>query len=134
MFGMLQTLEMERFGYPDVHRLVVDAYAAQHPGPGAERRDRQSVFVHLASIHLVVEEGRTSTEAGELLRRLTSGRPEFPLLQRSDPGAIDLRHAWDAVDLGDYERRVREWAVAVWTSYEPSHAVIRRAATQDFSG
>ena len=28
---MLQTLEMERYGYPDVHRLVVDAYAAQHP-------------------------------------------------------------------------------------------------------
>jgi len=128
LFGMLQTLEIERYGYPNVHRLVVDAYAAQHPGPGVERRDRQSVFVHLASIHLVVNEGRPAAEAGALLRRLTEGRPEFPLLQRHDAGAIDLRYAWDAVDLADYERRVREWAAAVWTSYEPSHDVIRRLA------
>ena len=128
LFGLLQTLEMERYGYPEVHRLVVDAYAAQHPGPGVERRDRQSVFVHLASIHLVLEEGRTSADASELLRRLTQGRPEFPQLQRAHPGLLDLRHAWDAADLADYEKRVREWADAVWTSYEPSHDIIRRAA------
>jgi hypothetical protein len=123
---MLQTLEMERYGYPNVHRLVVDAYAAQHPGPGVERRDRQSVLVHLASIHLVINEGRPAAEAGALLRRLTEGRPEFPLLERHDPGAIDLRHAWDAGDLADYVTCVREWAGAVWASYEPSHDVIRR--------
>jgi len=129
---MLQTLEMERYGYPDVHRLVVDAYAAQHPGPGVDRRDRQSVFVHLASIHLVIEEGRACSEAGALIRRLTEGRPEFPLLRRNGAGAIDLRHAWEASDLVDYERRVHEWAEAVWTSYEPSHDHIRRATSQAY--
>ena len=129
---MLQTLEMERYGYPDAHRLGVDAYAAQHPGPGVERRDRQSVLVHLASIHLVIEEGRVVAEAAEALRRLTRGRPEFPSLRRRDAGALDLRHAWEAVDLADYERRVREWAEAVWTSYGPSHEIIRDAAAQAY--
>src|SRR4051794_33806382 len=127
---MLQTLEMERYGYPEVHRLVVDAYAAQHPGPGVERRDRQSVLVHVASIHLVINSGRTSAEAGALLRTLTQGRPEFPLLRRHGAGAIDLRHAWEAADLADYEGRAREWATAVWMSYEPSHDLIERLTTQ----
>jgi hypothetical protein len=104
---------------------VVDAYAAQHPGPGVERRDRQSVFVHLASIHQVLEQGRTSAEAGDVLKRLTQGRPEFPLLRRLNSGTLDLRHGWEAVGFGDYARRVREWAVAVWTSYEPSHDLVR---------
>jgi hypothetical protein len=48
IFGQLQADESLRFGYPPVHRLVVDAYMAQHPGDGSDRRDRQSVFVHLA--------------------------------------------------------------------------------------
>ena len=87
-------------------------------------------FVHLASIHLVIEEGRTSAQAGALLRGLTQERPEFPPLRRNGAGAIDLRHAWEASDLVDYERRVREWAEAVWASYEPSHELIRRATSQ----
>lgn len=130
LFGLLQTLEMERYGYPAVHRLVVDAYAAQHPGPGVERRDRQSVLVHLASIHLVLEAGRSSADAAALLRRLTQDRPEFPLLARNGPGVLDLRHAWDAVDLEDYERRVRAWAAAVWASYEPSQEIVRLAVAR----
>jgi hypothetical protein len=126
LFGMLQTLETERWGYPEVHRLVVDAYAAQHPGDGADRRDRQSVFVHLASICCVLERGATSREAVDVLRRMTreAGR-DYPRLVRSGSGQLDLRHAWDASDLPDYGHRCREWASAVWDSYAPSHRVVR---------
>lgn len=49
-FGQLQAEEARRFGYPAVHRLVVDAYMAQHPGDGTDRRDRRSVFVHLVDL------------------------------------------------------------------------------------
>ena len=43
-FGQVQADEALRFGYPPAHRLVVDAYMAQHPGNGSDRRDRQPVF------------------------------------------------------------------------------------------
>ena len=33
-FGALQADEMSRFGYPPVHGLAVDAYAASHGGDG----------------------------------------------------------------------------------------------------
>jgi hypothetical protein len=37
-----------------VHRLTVDAYAAQHPGE-PEARSIQSVWVHLAGLYLTLE-------------------------------------------------------------------------------
>jgi Family of unknown function (DUF5946) len=126
LFGMLQTMETERWGYPQVHRLAVDAYAAQHPGDGKDRRDRQSVFVHLASICCVLERGAPAREAIGVLRRMSrDAKREYPALCRSGPGALDLRHAWDATDLADYERRCRAWARAVWDAYAPSQAAVR---------
>jgi hypothetical protein len=41
LFGQIQADEAVRFGYPPAHRLVVDAYMAQHPGDGEDRPDRQ---------------------------------------------------------------------------------------------
>jgi hypothetical protein len=129
LFGMLQTLEMERFGYPRAHRVVVDAYAAQHPGDGTDRRDRQSVVVHLTSLCLLTERGADPSYAASVLRRMTSdaGR-DFPMPERLGPGELDLRHAWEAESLESYERRAREWGQAVWASYAPAaHATVRAA-------
>jgi Family of unknown function (DUF5946) len=55
VFGEVQADESLRFGYPPEHRLVVDAYMAQHPGDGRARRDRQSVFVHLVALCAVLD-------------------------------------------------------------------------------
>ena len=60
-FGELQADELSRFGYRGVHRLVVDAYMAQHPGDGGDRRDRQSVFVHLVGCALCSSAARELT-------------------------------------------------------------------------
>ena len=126
-YGMLLALETERWGYPDAHRLVVDAYSAQHPGPGQDRRDRQSIFVHLASICLIVEFGSSSRRGLDLIRRMTRGsRCQYPALTRHGPGGLDLRHAWEATDLKDYQARSEQWATAVWESYGPSQPVIRQ--------
>src|ERR1700743_1357257 len=57
MFGAVQADEALRFGYPSAHRMVVDAYMAQHPGDGNDRRDRQSVFAHLVGLCAVLEHG-----------------------------------------------------------------------------
>jgi hypothetical protein len=82
MFGELQADELQRFGYPPAHRLVVDAYMAQHPGDGRDRRDRQSVFVHLAGPYALLELGLPAKRATDVLGRVVDGRDDFPILRR----------------------------------------------------
>jgi Family of unknown function (DUF5946) len=121
-FGALQADEMARFGYPPVHGLAVDAYAASHGGDGSERRDRQSVAIHLLALRAVLEEGESSERRIALLRRLADQKADWPKLDR--PGgvpALNLTHARDASGLDDYTGRVREWASAVWAFWTPQH-------------
>lgn len=122
----MQADELTRFGYPDAHRLVVDAYMAQHPGDGHDRRDRQSVFFHLASICALTERSLPLGFASRLLSRLTEGRPELPLLTRSSsPGELNVLHMVGAADLDDYTSRAQEWAAAVWDSWREQYDLIR---------
>ena len=138
-FGEVQADEAQRFRYPSAHRVVVDAYMAQHPGDGSERRDRQSVFVHLLGLCAVLEDGLPDPYATRLLGRLISGHHgEFPVLQRCDgPGPLTILHMVGARDLDDYERRAREWATAIWNSWSSQHELIRtelRAELADARG
>ena len=124
-FGALQAREHEQWGYPPVHGLAVDAYAASHGGDGSERRDRQSVAIHLAALCAVLERGISFDARIALLQRLTTPKREFRRLERP-PGlpALTFLHAAAASDLDDYTRRVREWAVAVWTFWTPAHPAV----------
>ena len=125
-FGALQASELERWGYPPVHGLAVDAYAASHGGDGAERRDRQSVVIHLAALCAVLERGISSDARIALLQRLTTPKRDFPRLERP-PGvpALTFEHAAGARDLDEYERCVRDWAQAVWEFWTPAHPTVR---------
>lgn len=130
-FGEVQADESRRFGYPPVHRLVVDAYAAQHPGDGSDRRDRQSVFVHLVALCAVLERRLPPATATRLLGALVRGRPDFPVLSRAGgPGSLTVLHMLGAADVVDYERRAHEWAAAVWESWAEQRDAIRRALAQ----
>jgi hypothetical protein len=127
-FGEVQADEMTRFRYPPAHRLVVDAYMAQHPGDGTDRRDRQSVFVHLTGLCAVLVLDVPPPVATDALRRLLAEHEEFPLVERGpDRGALTVLHMVGAADLDDYSRRAREWAEAVWASWDTQHAAIRDA-------
>jgi hypothetical protein len=125
-FGALQADEMARFGYPPVHGLMVDAYAASHGGDGSARRDRQSVCLHLMALCAVLERGMTSPARIALLRRLTEGRPDWPRLDRPDrTPALSHTHVAGATDLDEYTGRVRAWAGAVWSSWSGEHERVR---------
>jgi len=100
-FGEIQADEALRFGYPPAHRLVVDAYMAQHPGDGRDRRDRQSVFVHLAGLCAVLEEGAPPRLATDCLRRVLRAHTDFPALKRrAGAGALNVLHVAGSRDLG----------------------------------
>lgn len=128
-FGEVQAAEAQRFGHPAAHRLVVDAYMAQHPGDGRDRRDRQSVFVHLVGLCAVLEHGLPQPFATSLLGQVIRQRGgDFPTLQRTGaPGSVTVLHMAGAADPTDYERRALEWATSVWASWSAQHELIRSA-------
>jgi len=125
-FGALQADETARFGYPLVHGLIVDAYAASHGGDGTERRDRQSVCVHLIALCAVIDGAATPRGRVALLQRLTRRKVEWPVLNRP-PGVPELSHAHAAGAAGaeDYTQRAREWAGAIWSFWSSEHDRIR---------
>jgi hypothetical protein len=129
LFGRIQADEALRFGYAPVHRVVVDAYMAQHPG-GHDRRDRQSVFVHLAALCVMLERHLPPAQATSMLRRVLRDRNDFPVLVRDHgPGELTVVDLIGANDVADFEHRALVWGQAVWQSWAPQHALIREAVT-----
>ena len=124
-FGELQADETARFGYPPMHGLAVDAYATSHGGDGVDRRDRQSVCIHLMALCAVIERDETAAGRIALLQRLTARKLQWPALERRDGvPALDHTHVAGAADLEDHGERVRAWAGAVWSFWANEHARI----------
>ena len=127
-FGSLRADEALRFPTSPLNNLAVDAYMAQHPGDGTDRRDRQSVFVHLASICAVLEHGASPAHSPDVLRRVLAGQTDYPVLGRSHgPGDHTIRDVLDAPDQPTHDTRVRAWAASVWDAWRDRWPVIRDA-------
>lgn len=107
-----------------VHQLVVDAYAAQHPGDGSLLQQVQSVGLHLMTLCLFVEQGADPALGTALHRRMVR-RPTFTRLERSGPGAL----TWQHMPKGSGSKGVRDaaygWGQAVWATYEDSQPTVR---------
>jgi hypothetical protein len=115
----------------------VDAYAVQHPG-GADhdRRQRQSVAVHLVALCLLLECGQPPQQAAARRGRTSQavlarlGRPDWPYL--APPAALgavtaaDVRSARTPAEL---ESRAEAWLESAWTAWAPHHGTVRSWAT-----
>jgi hypothetical protein len=127
-FGALRSDEMLRFPVSAQNNLVVDTYMAQHPGDGTDRRDRQSVFVHLVSMCAVLERGASPARSPEVLRAVLARATAFPVLRRAHgPGDLTVLSATDATTVEDHDARVRAWAGSVWETWREHHRAIRAA-------
>ena len=119
---------MRRFSYSAAHGLVVDAYMGQHPDDGTDRRDRQSVFVHLIGICAALERQAPQDRVKDLFARVLDQQADFPSLSASHgPGALTVLHMVDAPDVTDYEQRAHDWGLAVWETWSDEHERIRLA-------
>jgi hypothetical protein len=114
-----------------LHQLTVDAYGAQHAGsPTGERR----VVYSVVGLCLAVEHGWTGTQVRELHARMGPPQPAWPRFIDPAPGpatltVLDVAMAGvrrDSVE--GHERAIDTWARAVWDSWAPRHAEIRRLA------
>lgn len=123
-YGELLSLDYatpERMAF---HQLVVDAYAAQHPGSGALPQQVQSVGLHLMTLCLFLEHGTDPALGPELHRRMIR-KPRFSRLSRSGPGAS----SWQRVAAADATEQARDaayaWARDVWETYRAEQATVR---------
>lgn len=122
LYGELLAREYGELAYQSVHRLTVDAYAAQHPGR-SERRSRQSVAVHLMRLCLALERGATPDFSKRLMRSLTGD--DYPWLEPPRPiGSITVRDVLVARGADEHAHRVKEWAADVWRAWSPHHTTV----------
>lgn len=128
IFGEVMAKEYGEYHYPAVHRLTVDAYAAQHPGTPS-RRSIQSVAVHLISLHLILERDFSSPMATEAIRQVLRQRERFVWL---DPppsmGPTTVLDVRAARDVAEHERLVWQWSRSVWAAWSPHQPTVRNWA------
>ena len=119
--------DYERFA--PVHRLTVDAYAAQHPGTFSPQAIG-SVGVHLVRLHLQLERGLPHDRANDAMLH-TSSRLKKDFVWLDPPahlGDVTVLDVLEAEDPDDHMARVRAWAASVWEAWTPHQDTVRRWA------
>jgi hypothetical protein len=110
-------------------QLIVDAYAAQHPGvPGPQ--SSQSVAVHLMSLCAQLEHGLAAEHATARMQTYLVGtdrrRRTFDWLEPpTSLGAITVLDLLPATSAQDFAVRADHWARSVWAAWAPYHAQVR---------
>src|SRR5919108_6560139 len=75
-YGTILARDYGEYNYPSVHRLVVDAYAVQHPGKPM-RQAIQSVAVHLVGLYLSLEKDMDAKQVTQAIGRATKFSDKF---------------------------------------------------------
>lgn len=124
IYGEVLNREYGELGRPPEHRLIVDAYAAQHPGRESLQAIR-SVAAHLIVLHLVFECGMPPSKATRVLQRY-SKRPEYVwLTPPMDRGAVTVMDLHAAHQKEHYAQVRADWATSVWGAWSDHHEIIR---------
>ena len=127
-YGQVLAREYETPELRPVHRLSVDAYAAQHPG-GDSRQAIQSVGVHLARLCLFFEGGLSPEAANEAMLRI--GREKSAMRKLARPASLGSVTVADVVAARTVEQHAaaaRLWARTAWGAWVEHHATIRQWA------
>jgi hypothetical protein len=118
----LSAYDMERARPDFLHQEVVDAYAAQHPGPPAKPI---STWFALVGLHLALDLGLTGKGVQRAHMKLGRHKRKWPALARPDD--LSCMTAADVMrELpGDTrDRGLIRWANQVWQCWTPVHAAI----------
>lgn len=109
--------------YPEIHRLTVDAYAAQHPTFVPNQKSAQSVTVHLIGIYLALFKKMKPDDINKWINRFLHLREEpFEwLTPPPDLGAITVADVAMATNMEDHVKIVNKWARSVWKAWTPYH-------------
>jgi hypothetical protein len=108
-----------------VHRLTVDAYAAQHPGVPT-RKTIQSAWVHLAGLYLTVQEGRANQYATRVIGMVAAHSDHLSwLAPPTSLGTVTIVDIESTRGISDHEAAVRRWARDVWDAWKQHHQTVQ---------
>ena len=125
-YGEILARDYSEFNYPPVHRLVVDAYAVQHPGKPM-RQAIQSVAVHLIGLYLSLEKGLDAKKVTQAIGRATQFSEGFVWLDPpANMGSITVADVVRTRTLEEYDCLGRDWAKSAWDAWGMHHALIRK--------
>lgn len=131
-FGEVLAREFGDISFGRVHRNSVDVYAVQHPGTD-DRRERQSVAVHLVGICHWLEHGLEVEQLNAITQRLASEDRPWPWLTPPDGYAMTVVDLLVARDGPEHVELVRRWAETTWEAWAAHHGTIRSWAVESLA-
>ncbi len=130
LYGEVLAREYGDPAFMAVHRLTVDAYAAQHPGL-PERRTIQSINLHLVALYLSLER---RLNPGFITRAIAALTRETTRLEWLEPppslGEMTVADVAAASTPEAHGRLVADWAGSVWRAWAPHHRRVIGLAEQ----
>lgn len=125
LYGELLAHEYAELGYPECHRLTVDAYAVQHPGT-RESRSIQSVGTHLSGLYLVLERGLDGPAATAMKNRVLATGPRFVWVSPPHPdSALTVKDVLSMRREMPHCDAIEAWARSVWDAWELHHETVQ---------
>jgi hypothetical protein len=108
-----------------IHQLVVDAYAAQHSGPGL--KPITTAFA-LIGLYLTFERGFTGREVqrAHMVLGRTGRWPHFHPPDRK--AAVTVLDVLRGITTANYRGKIERWGRAVWETWSAEHGNIARLA------
>jgi CTP:molybdopterin cytidylyltransferase MocA len=123
-FGEVLAREFGDTTFGRVHRHTVDVYAIQHSGTD-DRRQRQSVALHLIGVCHWLEHGIEVHRLNGITQRLASEDRPWPWLMPPKGYAMTVVDLVGARDGAEHVRLVRRWAETTWNAWAAHHGVVR---------
>lgn len=136
-FTQLLGYERDVYGFPDENRLVVDAYAVQHPQNselqkklGISKRSIaasvQSVAVHLIALYCALEKKMPLKKVTQQMALLLFKGIVFePLEPPADLGLITVADFSPDFTVEEYKEFACNWAHEAWNAWAPYHDTVR---------
>ncbi|MCA8962977.1 MAG: hypothetical protein KDC38_20785 [Planctomycetes bacterium] len=124
LYGELLVRAHSEPRWPTEHRLIVDIYAAQHPGTESLQAIR-SVAGHSIVLCLVLEQDLPLSRIAEVLRRTVKNPRLHWLTPPQSLGEITVVDLYRERDPDRYGALCLAWARCVWAAWSEHHETIR---------
>jgi uncharacterized protein DUF5946 len=126
VYSEILAREYGYFRLARLHRLAVDAYAAQHPGVNVPAA-RRSVGVHLSRLYLYLELGWSMDRVNNAMPAIIAFKDKCEWLEPpSMVGTLSVLDVSQADSTEKHERCVMSWAESVWKAWMPRHYTVRK--------
>ena len=132
-YGIVLAREYSDPAFYEVHRITVDAYAAQHPGRPSPQSIR-SVGLHLVRLCLLLELKLPAEKANDAMIAATKAKHTFTWLESpSFLGPLTVAAIGETLTAAEHKQAVRAWGLSVWQAWSPHHQTVYRWLPPQYS-